>query len=174
MSTKSRALDQARAVDARRRKGEPLGLLGGLPVAVKDVLCTQRPADHLRQQDPRRTSCRPTMPTSSKAAPGRRRAARQDEHGRVRHGLVHGEQRLSDDAQSVGPRTHPRRLQRRLGGGGGGLRSAAGPRHRYRRLDSPARQPVRHRRPQADLWPGVALRPDRLRQLARSDRPVRP
>jgi aspartyl-tRNA(Asn)/glutamyl-tRNA(Gln) amidotransferase subunit A len=33
-------LEQARTVDARRQRGEPLGLLAGLPVAVKDVLCT--------------------------------------------------------------------------------------------------------------------------------------
>jgi aspartyl-tRNA(Asn)/glutamyl-tRNA(Gln) amidotransferase subunit A len=39
----ARALEQARNIDARRRDGgvaQPLGLLGGLPVAVKDVLCT--------------------------------------------------------------------------------------------------------------------------------------
>src|SRR5688500_8939333 len=35
------ALEQARAIDARRRKGEPLGKLAGLPIAVKDVLCTR-------------------------------------------------------------------------------------------------------------------------------------
>jgi aspartyl-tRNA(Asn)/glutamyl-tRNA(Gln) amidotransferase subunit A len=35
------ALSQARAVDSRRKRGEPVGPLAGLPIAVKDVLCTQ-------------------------------------------------------------------------------------------------------------------------------------
>jgi aspartyl-tRNA(Asn)/glutamyl-tRNA(Gln) amidotransferase subunit A len=34
-------LEQARAVDERRRRGEPLGKLAGVPVALKDVLCTR-------------------------------------------------------------------------------------------------------------------------------------
>jgi aspartyl-tRNA(Asn)/glutamyl-tRNA(Gln) amidotransferase subunit A len=34
------ALNQARAVDTRRKRGEPLGALAGLPVAVKDIFCT--------------------------------------------------------------------------------------------------------------------------------------
>src|SRR5438270_12402519 len=32
---------QARAVDQKRKKGERLGALAGVPVAVKDVLCTK-------------------------------------------------------------------------------------------------------------------------------------
>ena len=36
-----RALGQAEAIDRRRSGGETLGLLGGLPVAIKDVLCTK-------------------------------------------------------------------------------------------------------------------------------------
>ncbi len=35
------ALEQACAVDARRKRGEVLGALAGLPIAVKDVLCTR-------------------------------------------------------------------------------------------------------------------------------------
>jgi aspartyl-tRNA(Asn)/glutamyl-tRNA(Gln) amidotransferase subunit A len=35
------ALEQARAVDQKRRQGAPLGALAGLPVAVKDVLCVK-------------------------------------------------------------------------------------------------------------------------------------
>ncbi len=35
------ALSQAREVDRRRGAGEHLGLLAGLPVAIKDILCTE-------------------------------------------------------------------------------------------------------------------------------------
>lgn len=32
---------QAQAVDAKRRAGQPLGALAGIPVAIKDILCTR-------------------------------------------------------------------------------------------------------------------------------------
>lgn len=35
------ALDAAEQIDARRRRGETLGPLAGIPVAVKDVICTR-------------------------------------------------------------------------------------------------------------------------------------
>lgn len=34
------ALDQARTIDQRRKLGEPIGRLAGLPVAIKDGICT--------------------------------------------------------------------------------------------------------------------------------------
>jgi aspartyl-tRNA(Asn)/glutamyl-tRNA(Gln) amidotransferase subunit A len=35
------ALEQARAIDARRSKGEALGRMAGVPLAVKDAICTR-------------------------------------------------------------------------------------------------------------------------------------
>lgn len=34
-------LDKAREIDVRRSKGQPVGRLAGIPVAVKDIFCTQ-------------------------------------------------------------------------------------------------------------------------------------
>ncbi len=35
------ALRQAEGVDAKRRRGEPVGMLAGMPVALKDVICSR-------------------------------------------------------------------------------------------------------------------------------------
>ncbi|MFN8857935.1 MAG: amidase, partial [Planctomycetaceae bacterium] len=34
-----KSLEQARQIDQKRSRGEPLGLLAGIPVAIKDVIC---------------------------------------------------------------------------------------------------------------------------------------
>ncbi len=36
-----RAMERAEEIDSRRSKGQLIGLLGGMPVAIKDLLCTQ-------------------------------------------------------------------------------------------------------------------------------------
>ena len=167
-------LAQARAVDARRKAASRCGPLAGVPVAIKDVLCVEG--------EP--TTCGSRMLSGLPAAlrrhrdrpaqGGRRGPVRQDEHGRVRHGLVDREQRLRPDPQSRGTRSAFRAARR-------GARprpsppdlTPHGPRHRHRRLDPIARRDLRDRRPEADVRPRQPLRPDRLSQLARSGRPLR-
>src|SRR3954466_8979916 len=39
--TAEQALDAARAVDARRARGDALGKLAGVPIGLKDALCTR-------------------------------------------------------------------------------------------------------------------------------------
>ena len=103
------------------------------------------------------------------ARPGCR--ARQDQHGRVRDGLVDRALGVRAVAQPVGPRPDPGRLGRWLLGGGRRLRGAAGDRHRHRRLDPAAGRRHGHRRSEADLWRRLALRTGRAGQ--RSTRPAR-
>lgn len=168
------ALSAARAVDEKRAKGEELGPLVGVPLALKDVFTTKGVP----------TTCGSKIlegwippydaTLTARLKDSRRGHPRQDQHGRVRDGLLHRELRLRSDRQPVGPLPDPRRLRRRFGRRAGRLRGAAGDRHRHRRLDPPARRGHRHRRREADLRLGVALRPGRVLQQPGPGRPVRP
>ena len=170
-STASAHSQTAAGIDRRRAAGERLGPLAGVPIAIKDVLVTEG------------------MPSTAgsrilegwippyDATPGAPRArgghgpARQDQHGRVRDGLVDRALRVRPDPQPVGPRAHPRRLRRRLRGIRRELRGAARARQRHRRLDPPARARHRHRRREAHVRRREPLRLDRARLVARPDRP---
>ncbi len=105
---------------------------------------------------------------------GGRDPVRQDEHGRVCDGLVDREQRVWPDLEPLGRDAGAGRFLGRLGRGSRGRPGSIGPGHRHRRLDPAAGGLLRRGRAQADLWPCQPLRPDRFRQLARPDRPVRP
>ena len=107
------------------------------------------------------------------AARGRRGHPRQDQHGRVRDGLVDRALGLRPDREPVGARSRAGWQQRRLGGVGRRLPRPAFDRDRHRRFDPPAGGAVRDRRHEADLRPGQPLRDRRVRQLARPDRAIR-
>ena len=105
-------------------------------------------------------------------ARGRRNLRRQNQHGRIRDGLVDREFRVRRDDQSARHRARRRRLFGRLGGGGRGARMPRVARHRHRRLDSRACFVLRRGRNQADLQPRQPLRRHRVRVVARPGRPV--
>ena len=95
---------------------------------------------------------------------------RQDEHGRVRDGLVDRELRIRSVAEPVGPDARPGRLRWRQRGCGERGSRALGPRLRYRRLDQAAVRALRQRRAAPDLRHRLPLRDRGVRFLARPGR----
>ena len=87
------ALAQAAAADRAIAAGECRPLTG-IPLGIKDVVCTRGVADHLRLEDPRKL--RPALRRHrDRAAQTRGRGdRRQAQHGRVRDGLLHRELRF--------------------------------------------------------------------------------
>src|SRR4051812_8630472 len=153
--------ERGRSRTAGRRPARRQGPLlhGGRPVAG-------------RLQDPRGLPAAVHRHGRAQARDGGRAAARQDEPGRVRDGLVERELRLRAGAQPLGPHARPGRLERRQRRRGRGRARAVGARNRHRRLDPPARRAVRHRRPEADVRGVQPLRDDRVRLVARPGRPA--
>ena len=134
----------------------------------------QGPAHDLRVADPRGLGAAVRRHGGGPREGGRPADPRQDQHGRVRDGLLDRALGVRHDAQPVGPRPDPRRVRRRLGRSGGVVRGADRARHRHRWVDPPARRGHRHGRCEADLRRRLPLRPGRARQLARPGRPGDP
>ena len=182
VETPEKALDMARASDARLAKGEG-GALEGLPLGIKDLYCTEgvqtTAASHILEGfAPQYEFHRDHQPVAR-----RRGDAGQTQSRRIRHGLVERDQLLRPGGlalaapgfrrKALGCENRPRRLLRRFLGGGGCASVPGRHRDRHRRLDPPARRLYRHGRHQAHLWPLLALGYRRLRLLARSGRPDR-
>ncbi len=101
------------------------------------------------------------------------RRGREDQHGRVRHGLVDRELRVRRHAQPArsGPRAG--RELRWLGRRGRGRARADGARIGHGRLRAPAGGVLRRRRHQAHVRSGEPVRAGRLRVVARPGRHAR-
>ena len=102
---------------------------------------------------------------------GRRDPGRQDQHGRVRDGLLFGDLRLGSGAESTREGPRPRRIKRRKRFGGRGRARRRGARLGHRRVDPATRRLLRLRRIQTHVRADLALRAGCLRFQSRPDRP---
>ena len=159
---------------APEANGQATAPLGGVPIAVKDLFCTEGVPSQ----------------SGSKILEGYRPpytatvVAKLAEAGAPLLGKTNQDEFAmgsSNENSAFGPVLNPwdrtpgpRRLLGRERGGGRGRAGAVGDRHRHRRIDPPARGAVRHRGAQAHLRRVLALRDDRVRLLARSGRPAHP
>ncbi len=165
--------EAARARAARDRRDGRAAAAGGHPDRHQGRPVDARPHHHGRLADP--GGLPPAVHRDVRGAPRARRRRRggEDQHGRVRHGLEHGELGVPDHPQPLGRRARARRLQRGVRRRGGRVPGAVGARQRHRRLHPPAGGPVRDRGDEAHLRGGLAVRPDRLRLVAGPGGPLR-
>ena len=115
----------SRRSTAQRSRRRSAVALRACRSSSKDNIATTHAADDVRLAHPRRLREPVRGDRRDAAARRRRRDRRQDEHGRVRDGLVDREQRVRPDAQSARPDARARRLV------------AAARRPRSRRASSP-------------------------------------
>ena len=171
------ALSAARDVDARRARGEKLGKLAGVPIAIKDALCTRGVP----------TTCASKIlvhrgqgwrPPYDATVVERLRAAGAVLVGKCNMdefamGSSNENSAFGPVREPVGPDTRTGRLLGRQRRGRGRGNDVGLARVRHRRLHPAARRAHRRRRREADLRSRLALRAHRVRVEPRPGRPLR-
>ena len=162
------ALAEARRCDEEIKRGQYRGPLHGIPLGIKDIFDVfdwPTAAGSKLWAEQHRPAGRHGGAAS---APGRGDLPRQDGDDAVR------QLRSAGDAQPVEPRAHARRLQQRLGGGGGVRHVPGSARLADRRLDHAAGVLLRRGGLQADLRPGQHRRRRAAGAVDGSSRPDGP
>ena len=154
--------DRARAAAKRAEReiagGRRRGPLHGIPVWAQGHLRRGRAA-HDGAFAAAARQCRRGRRRDHGAARSRRHGPdRQARDTRIRHRRPGLGPAVSAGAQPVEHRAFHRRVEQRLGRGGGGRDRRAGDGVGHRRVDPAAGGVLRHGRAQADLWPGQPAR----------------